>query len=490
MRSVQRPAAFLLLLPLCVSTAFVNAQYFRKDSLASLRTFIAAQLTEQKVPGLAIAVIRNDSMLWSEGFGYADREAKIPVTEHTAFPVGSVTKTMTMAGLTLLLNKQGKKLNAPVNRLLKTTKLNTGAFPSDSITIRRVASHTAGLPRYTYACFQDENLTCLTLRKIIEHYAIPVRPAGESYEYSDVGYGVLAQVIRDLSGKEYHSYMQHALFSIAGMRDSFIDTGFTKPQHAAVSYTASGKRLPQYYAATAGEGAAYASAADLARFGIYLLKNKNVFYEMQTAQVQRAPGYSYGLAFHIYENYGGYKVLLHHGHNGFATAAFFLIPAENLCVAVTTNTSTALPVDVAAKVFEQLLPRFSRKALVAESAAWETPTTPYKPDSIYAGEWEGSINIDTARIPIMLSFQEDGDIHVRIARQYRTLLNGVRFEDGYLRASFRSDLSCEDLKYSYNLHLKIKSRGNIMDGSVTASSYGTERTNILSFPVFLKRRLP
>jgi CubicO group peptidase (beta-lactamase class C family) len=87
---------------LIIATLFsrqANAQSLPKDSLVKLRNFINSALEKQGIPALSFAVVRNDSLLIEEGFGYADREKKIPAKASTAYAVGSVTKTMTIAAL-------------------------------------------------------------------------------------------------------------------------------------------------------------------------------------------------------------------------------------------------------------------------------------------------------------------------------------------------------------------------------------------------------
>ncbi len=486
-----------LFLFVCITAFFTaNSQSLPKDSIENLSRFITEQIQKQKIPGISVAVIRNDSILWEDGFGFADAESKIKATAHSSYPVGSVTKTMTMAALLQLMNSKNISLDSPVNNYLHTAKISAGNYSADSITIRQLGSHTSGLSRHTFLCFEDESATCVPLPELIRKYAMPARPPGESYEYSDLGYGVLAQLITELAAKNYGSFMS-SFFDQLKMKDSFTDTGFIKIKETTASYTASGKRLPLYYCPTQGEGSAYSSAHDVALFGMYYLnifKNKTStlnrsFTEMQRPHVPRAPGYSYGLAFHLYENYGGYRMLVHHGHNGFATTAFFVIPETNLCVAVCSNTSTGFVTEVADKVFEILLPRYDYPQLLIESAKWNIAPTAYKVDSSYIGDWRGFIRIDTTKVPFDIRFQADGDIHVRIQRQYTMLLNGVRMEGDYIRGSFRSDIPAKDAeKYSYNLHVKVKMRpGGIMNGSITVSSYGTERTNVLSWPVELKK---
>lgn len=109
-------------------------------------------------------------------------------------------------------------------------------------------------------------------------------------------------------------------------------------------------------------------------------------------------------------------------------------------------------------------------------------------EEAWLGHWKGEIAFDTLKIPLQLWFQADGDVHVQLQNQYRTLLNGTRLQEGYLRGSFNGELNIPGLKnYPSNLHLKIKLRGaEAMNDSLTQSSNtGTDRVSVLSYAVNL-----
>jgi CubicO group peptidase (beta-lactamase class C family) len=69
---------------------------------SEVRKFIRDHMARDSVPGFAIAVSRGDSILWEEGFGWADREARIPATAQTPFYLASVTKTITATAVMML----------------------------------------------------------------------------------------------------------------------------------------------------------------------------------------------------------------------------------------------------------------------------------------------------------------------------------------------------------------------------------------------------
>ena len=92
-----------------------------------------------------------------------------------------------------------------------------------------------------------------------------------------------------------------------------------------------------------------------------------------------------------------------------------------------------------------------------------------------------------------LWFKESGDVHLQIEGQLRTLLNGTRIENGCLRGSFSGDIGTDDAnrRRPYNLHVKLKLRGNVLNGSITASTLGGRRAGeVLSYWMEVKKDLP
>src|SRR5919197_6611089 len=91
---------------------------------SAIRELIRTRLVEETLPSLAVAVARDGEILWEEGFGWADRENRIPATEHTMYSLASISKPITATGL-MLLQQQGKlDLDRPINEYLGEAKLN------------------------------------------------------------------------------------------------------------------------------------------------------------------------------------------------------------------------------------------------------------------------------------------------------------------------------------------------------------------------------
>src|SRR5947208_15256239 len=91
---------------------------------SAVRELIRVRLVEQVIPSLAVAVARDGEIVWEEGFGWADRENRVPATEHTMYSLASISKPITATGL-MVLKEQGKiELDQPINDYLGEAKLN------------------------------------------------------------------------------------------------------------------------------------------------------------------------------------------------------------------------------------------------------------------------------------------------------------------------------------------------------------------------------
>jgi CubicO group peptidase (beta-lactamase class C family) len=86
-----------------------------KPDFSKVRQFIQEQLVATSIPSIAVAVARRGKILWEEGFGWADRENRIPATEHTMYQTASVTKLMTSTAVMILQERKQLDLDRPVN---------------------------------------------------------------------------------------------------------------------------------------------------------------------------------------------------------------------------------------------------------------------------------------------------------------------------------------------------------------------------------------
>ena len=191
-----------------------------KDGQASAREFVKAS----GIPGLSVAVAVAGQVVWTEGFGYADLEQRVPVTPRTRFRLGSVSKVLTVAAVARLHQEGRLDLDAPIQKYVPT-------FPDKGspITTRQLAGHLGGIRHYQGKDFsKDRNIdfehynNVLDSLKIFQDDPLLV-PPGTRYQYSTFGYTLISQAVESAAGRGFLDYMEQEIFQPLGMRQTVAD---------------------------------------------------------------------------------------------------------------------------------------------------------------------------------------------------------------------------------------------------------------------------
>jgi CubicO group peptidase (beta-lactamase class C family) len=484
----MRPLALCLALPL-----FAGAQNFD-----AVRDFIRRQLVETGAPSVAVAAARDGRIVWEEGFGWADRENRLAASAGTPYSLASISKPFTATALMILCQSGKVGLDQPVNRYLGGARLTAKIGDAAQATVRRVANHTSGLPLHYQFFYEDEPYRKPPMEESIRRYGILVRPPGEHYQYSNIGYGILDYLISRVSGKAYPDFMREEVFIPLGLTRTAVGIPPGLERQQAVRYGPDGLPLPFYDFDHPGGSAIYSSAHDLVRFGMFHLKahladqkailSDETIERMQqpTAQAGGAGGADrgYGAGWFI-EKRGGYRTVGHSGGMGGVATLLLLVPSEKIAVAVLTNTGGSLPADIAGQILAAMLPGFK-----AAPGAKSPEPKPFQPPAELAGDWKGNIETHTRELPLTLRIQPSGDIHVELAGQLQTLLNDADFQAGNLTGRFRGDIGTEDAsRRPHFISLDVVLRGDTLNGAATAVSLpGRRAGNALTSWVELKRQ--
>ncbi|MDA0745369.1 MAG: serine hydrolase [bacterium] len=469
------------------------------ENIASLRELIRTRLVETSTPSLALAVAQETEILWEEGFGWANREDRIPATPHTLYSLASITKPITATGLMILSERGQIDLDAPANDYLGEIKLNTRIGNAQEVTIRHIAAHNAGLPLHYHFFFEDEPHIRPPMDETIRRYANLITPPGETYRYANLGYGILDYIISRVSGKSYADFIREEIFIPLNMPHASIDIGPGLEPHCATRYSSDGKPIPFYTFDHPGGSAAFCSAHDLVRFGLFHLKThlpdqKRILQDqtintMQTPIARINETSSYGIGWFLLENEGGYQAVRHDGNMAGVRTRLILVPSEKLAVVVLVNTNEGLPPqEIATEILAYLLPDFQKRPPRLPS---DSPTPPpFDPPTDLLGTWSGTVHTYNGPIPFTLEFQPDGDIHARLGDQLKTLVNNPRVDETHLTGKLLGDLGTEDAaKHPYHLHLDLHLRGNLLNGAISAVSLPNPRYgNALSHWTELKKQ--
>jgi CubicO group peptidase (beta-lactamase class C family) len=245
----------------------------------------------------------------------------------------------------------------------------------------------------------------------------------------------------------------------------------------------------------------YASANDLARFGLFHLKahladqrqvlEDKAIVEMQQSTVQMGKD-AYGLGWHIRTGPKGRRHVLHGGSSAGVDAQLTLIPEEKLCVVVLANRTRKFPGAVTEHVTNSILACL----LGGESEDFPIlqPSPRAKvvrlPDSLL-GEWTGTVDIHQDRLPITIWCRSNGEIDAQLAGQTKTALTEVRFESGVLTGKMSGDIGTSDAKRRpYDLEWDVTQRGDTIYGMLYAVGRQGARGLRLGYWVQLHRAKP
>jgi CubicO group peptidase (beta-lactamase class C family) len=232
-----------------------------------------------KVPALSVAVIDNFKIAWAKAYGVTEAGSATPVTVHTLFQAGSISKPVAATGALYLVEHGKLSLDENVNDKLKTWQVPDNEFTKDQkVTLRRLLSHSAGLTVHGFPGY-EVGTPIPTLVQIFNGEkpanTAPIRVdfvPGTKFRYSGGGITIEQQLIIDVTGEPFPQFMRETVFDKIGMSDSTYEQPLP-PARAAMAATAShadGMVVPgkwHIYPEMAAAGL-WTTPTDLAKFGI------------------------------------------------------------------------------------------------------------------------------------------------------------------------------------------------------------------------------
>jgi len=234
-----------------------------QDPLAPVDAYVRAEMARQKIPGLAVAIVRKGEPVKLEGYGFANVEHDVPVTPDTIFQSGSLGKMFTAAAVMVQVEDGKIALSDSIARFFP------GAPAAwKMITVRHLLTHTSGIPDYTDGAidlrrdYTEDQLAQMAYR------LKPDFTPGEKWKYSNTGYLLLGIIVRKASGKFYGDVLAERVFAPLGMKTTRVISEADIVPHRAAGYTlVKGELKNQGWVSpslnTTADGALYFSVRDL-----------------------------------------------------------------------------------------------------------------------------------------------------------------------------------------------------------------------------------
>ncbi len=244
-----------------------EARYARVAEV--LTRFIEREMRDKGIPALSIALVEDQRIVWSRGFGYEDATAKREATAQTVYRVGSVSKLFTDIGVMQLVEQGAISLDAPVRRYLPEFAPKNPS--GKAITLRQMMSHFSGLVREPPAGnYFDDSGTSLRDMVASLNATTLVYPPATTRKYSNAAIGTVGYLLEKRSGTPFASYLKRVVLEPLGLTSSAFEPEpelVKRLAHGLMS-TQHGRTFdaPDFQLGMAPAGSMYSTMPDLARF--------------------------------------------------------------------------------------------------------------------------------------------------------------------------------------------------------------------------------
>ena len=319
--------------------------------------FVRGIMRDWKVPGLAISVIKDGEVIFSQGFGKRDVDGGLDVTTRTLFPIASCTKAFTTTSMAILADEGKLDWDTSVKHYLPAFKL-YDLFASEHMTPRDLVTHRSGLPRHDLMWYNSSATRQELFHRL--QYLEPNKDLRAVFQYQNLMYMGAGYLIGQLAGQSWEDFVQQRIFDRLGMSSSLFSTSaaqetadFSFPYKEEKDEV---KKIPFYDGqwSIAPAGAIVSSVADMSKWVLlHLNKGKHegaqIVSENQVVQMHapqmvapvtfpcaEIPISSYGLGWFV-EPYRGHMIAEHGGNIDGFSSLVTLLPEQNIGVVVLTN---------------------------------------------------------------------------------------------------------------------------------------------------------
>lgn len=320
------------------------------------RQIVRAGVKDQNLPGLSVAVGINGTIVWAEGFGWADLATKVPVGPDTRFRIGTASVALTSAAVGVLMEQDKLKLDEKIRTYVPE-------FPEKQwpMTLGQVMAHVAGLrndggdegPLYGSHCERTTDAL-----QYFQDGKLLFEP-GTAYRYSSYGWILVSAAIEKASGERFLTFMRRQVFEPLGMQDTRADTLNDPIPHLATPYFPKFSADPRYgpdpmrpvdYSCYAGASVFVSTPSDLVRFAMAinsgkLLRPETVKRLQSPQRVASGQETGYALGWDLETVSMGGQDTRWVGHDGTLlggpAAVLITFPDRGMAISLISNTSYA-----------------------------------------------------------------------------------------------------------------------------------------------------
>jgi len=334
LRSTFAVAALLLASTAAAQQRPLRAHPRVQEAIGLLAVWTDAQVAYQQIPGASMAVVHDQELVWSAGFGLANRERRVEATPQTIYSICSISKLFTSIGVLQLRDAGQVRLDDPVARHLSWFTIRDAYPDAPPVTIEGLLTHSSGLPRESdtpYWSAPDFRFPTHDeiVRRLPEQEEL--YPAQTYHQYSNLGLTLAGEIVAAVSGQPYEGYVRDRILTPLGLASTTPEIPASlHGTRMAVGYSATtraGTRepLPVFQGRGIAPAMAFASTVeDLGRFASWQFRvlhhgadevlSRNTLREMQRVHwVDPDWETTWGLGFVVFQQ--GDRTFVGHGGN-------------------------------------------------------------------------------------------------------------------------------------------------------------------------------
>ncbi len=397
------------------------------------RSEVWTLINSGKASSATVAVMDNGKIVYSEGFGMADRAKSIPADTKTVFNIGSTSKTFDAVAIMQLVDEGKVSLDAPITQYLPEFTMADPRYKD--ITVRMLLDHTSGLPGTNYA----NNMGYAFNTDIFPEMLADLSQAhlkadpGAMAPYCNDGFTLAEMIVARVSGQSYMDFLSEKIFQPLSLTAGPSVGQRTDATIGAFYLADSGIKYPPEVLSVLGAGGLSCTAEDLVKFGDILSgKGSKILSQSSIQEIMKAspstfavhaqtqaginPELSYGLGLDYTDIplYGaqGLKVVGKGGDSDDYHSELLIVPEQRIAVAVILAGHGGSPADAAFKTLDSLL---QSKGLLQPAAKHIVPPQPQPVpasfqafEGFYAGERSFRLAYDAATSSLTLHTLENG----------------------------------------------------------------------------------
>jgi CubicO group peptidase (beta-lactamase class C family) len=374
------------------------------DAITVFEQWVEQTILHRGWPGLSIAVVFDQEIVWAKGYGFSDLEQETPADPAAVYRIGSISKLFTSTAI-LQLRDQGRlRLDDPVSDHLPWFRVPNPIEDAPKITIRQLLTHTSGLAREADVPYWTDHVfpTRKELAEVVQGQDA-LHPPEMTYQYSNLGMSLLGEVVTEVSGRPWADYVHDNILQPLGMVSSSAAPGEELLKRLATPYMLQGpdgtREVMEYYdaGAIAPAGGIVSTVEDLGRFaslqfrggpagGDQILKGSTLREMQRVHWVYDSFSGGRGLGFYV-SHRDGKDFVGHGGSIGAHVSHFLTVPSEKIAVIVAINADDGSPATVARQAYKVIAPALVKATREPQAPKPEPDPAWQRYVGLYADPW-------------------------------------------------------------------------------------------------------